>query len=165
VDFRAAAAVNWRTLISALLAAVAASACALPPEPAAAPASIPATKAESTLRIEATPKVEPAVKVAPAAEPGPTAEAGHKIYTSFCVRCHGVNLAVSSPAFFDLRTFPKDEKERFVHSVSMGKRAMPAWGSIVKPVEIDALWKYIGSVNGWKADAADSDRSGVNKVK
>jgi mono/diheme cytochrome c family protein len=160
VDFCVAAAVIGRALYSALLAAAAASACALSSEPAAAPA----TKAESTLRIEATPKVEPAVKAAPAAEAGPTVEAGRKIYTSFCVRCHGVNLAVSSPAFFDLRTFPKDEKERFVHSVSKGVRAMPAWGSIVKPVEIDALWKYIGSVNGWKADAADSDRSGVNKV-
>jgi mono/diheme cytochrome c family protein len=84
---------------------------------------------------------------------------------SFCVRCHGVNLAVSSPAFYDLRTFPSGDQERFVRSVSKGVRAMPAWESIVKPVEIDALWNYIGSVNGWKADAPDSDRSGVNKVK
>jgi mono/diheme cytochrome c family protein len=111
----------------------------------------------SAAKVEPTPKVEagPVAQTVPVAEAGPGAEAGRKIYMSFCVRCHGVNLAVSSPAFFDLRTFPNDEKERFVHSVSNGVRAMPAWGSIVKPVEIDALWKYIGSVNGWKADAAE----------
>jgi cytochrome c55X len=79
----------------------------------------------------------------------PTPEAGHKVYTSYCERCHGINLAVGSSAFFDLRTFPKDAKERFVHSVTKGKRAMPAWGGIVKPDEIEAIWAYIGQVNGW----------------
>lgn len=79
----------------------------------------------------------------------PTPEAGRKIYTSYCVRCHGINLAVGSSAFFDLRTFPKGDKERFVNSVTKGKRAMPAWGDIVKPEEIEAIWVYIGQVNGW----------------
>jgi cytochrome c55X len=68
---------------------------------------------------------------------------------SYCVRCHGLNLAVGSSAFFDLRTFPKDDKARFVESVNNGKRAMPAWKGIVKPDEIEAIWAYIGSVNGW----------------
>jgi hypothetical protein len=31
----------------------------------------------------------------------------------------------------------------------------------VKPVEIDSLWSYVGSVNGWKADATNSDSSGA----
>jgi mono/diheme cytochrome c family protein len=79
----------------------------------------------------------------------PTPDAGRKIYTSYCVRCHGINLAVGSSAFFDLRTFPRDDKERFVNSVTKGKRAMPAWGGIVKPEEIEAIWAYIGQVNGW----------------
>ena len=65
------------------------------------------------------------------------------------MRCHGINLAVGSSAFFDLRTFPKDDKERFVNSVAKGKRAMPAWDGIVKPEEIEAIWVYIGQVNGW----------------
>jgi mono/diheme cytochrome c family protein len=151
VDFCVAKAVIGRALCSALLAAVAASACALPSEPATTPVNASAAKVEPTPKVEAG----PVAQTVPVAEAGPGAEAGRKIYMSFCVRCHGVNLAVSSPAFFDLRTFPNDEKERFVHSVSNGVRAMPAWGSIVKPVEIDALWKYIGSVNGWKADAAE----------
>jgi cytochrome c55X len=83
----------------------------------------------------------------------PTADAGRKAYTSYCVRCHGINLAVSSPAYFDLRTFPADEKERFLHSVTNGKRQMPAWGGIVRPDQMEAIWAYLGSVNGWPAGA------------
>ena len=79
----------------------------------------------------------------------PTPEAGRQAYTSFCVRCHGINLNVTSSAYFDLRTFPKDDKSRFVDSVMHGKRQMPAWEGIVKPDQIDAIWAYIGSVNGW----------------
>lgn len=126
-----------RTLIGALLAATAASACALTPGPA--PASV----------AEPTTQAGPVAKAAPAVEAGPSADVGRKIYTSFCTRCHGVNLSVSSPAFFDLRTFPRGDKERFVRSVSKGVRAMPAWEGIIKPEDIDALWSYIGSVNGW----------------
>ena len=79
----------------------------------------------------------------------PTPEAGRKAYTSYCVRCHGINLAVGSSAFFDLRTFPKDDKARFLNSVTNGKRQMPAWGGIVRPDQMEAIWAYIGSVNGW----------------
>lgn len=78
-----------------------------------------------------------------------TPEAGRKAYTSYCVRCHGINLAVGSSAFYDLRTFPRDDKARFLESVTQGKRAMPAWGGILKPGELEAIWVYIGSVNGW----------------
>ena len=85
---------------------------------------------------------------APAAS-APTPADGRRAYVSFCVRCHGLNLAVGSPAFFDLRTFPKDDKARFVTSVTQGKRNMPAWGGIVTPEQMEAIWVYIGSVNGW----------------
>jgi cytochrome c55X len=83
------------------------------------------------------------------ATPAPTAEAGRKVYTSFCTRCHGINLVVTGSAYFDLRTFPAADKERFVRSVSKGLRAMPAWEGTVKPEQIEALWLYVGSVNGW----------------
>jgi mono/diheme cytochrome c family protein len=76
------------------------------------------------------------------------AEAGRKVYVYSCQRCHGIRLA-SMGIGFDLRTFPKDDKARFVESVTNGKRAMPAWKGIVKPEEIEAIWAYIGSVNGW----------------
>jgi mono/diheme cytochrome c family protein len=76
------------------------------------------------------------------------AEQGRRVYTSLCVRCHGLNL-VSNGIGFDLRQFPKDGQERFRTSVSKGLRAMPAWEGVLKPGELDALWAYIGSVNGW----------------
>jgi mono/diheme cytochrome c family protein len=91
---------------------------------------------------------EPAASV-PVTVPPPSVEAGRRAYTSSCARCHGINLVASSSAYFDLRTFPRDEKERFLHSVTNGKRQMPAWGGIVKPETIESIWLYVGSVNGW----------------
>jgi mono/diheme cytochrome c family protein len=84
-----------------------------------------------------------------ASAPGATVDLGRRAYTSYCVRCHGINLQVGSSAFFDLRTFPPDSKERFLRSVNKGLRAMPAWEGVVKPEDIEAIWDYIGSVNGW----------------
>jgi mono/diheme cytochrome c family protein len=80
------------------------------------------------------------------------AEAGRRVYTSYCARCHGINLVSTSGAYFDLRTFPSNDKERFLRSLKEGKRAMPAWEGIVKPQEMELLWAYIGSVNGWEVD-------------
>jgi mono/diheme cytochrome c family protein len=90
----------------------------------------------------------PSAPAAGSAE-GPSVEAGRRAYTSTCARCHGINLVSTSSAFFDLRTFPKDEKDRFIASVTYGKRQMPAWGGTVKPEAIEAIWLYIGNVNGW----------------
>jgi cytochrome c55X len=90
----------------------------------------------------------PVAAAAPAA--APSVEAGRRVYVSSCTRCHGINLVVSSSAFYDLRTFPPGEKERFVRSVSKGLRAMPAWEGTLSPEQIESLWLYIGSVNGWK---------------
>lgn len=74
---------------------------------------------------------------------------GRRAYTSYCARCHGLNLVVSGSAFYDLRTFPKTDKERFTRSVLKGWRAMPAWEGIIKPEELESIWLYVGSVNGW----------------
>ncbi len=81
-------------------------------------------------------------------EPDEQVQAGRRTYISNCQRCHGINLATNGIGF-DLRTFPSDGKERFVRSVTQGKGAMPAWGGILKPDQIDLVWAYIGSVNGW----------------
>ena len=81
------------------------------------------------------------------------AEAGRKLYISSCQRCHGINLA-SNGIGFDLRTFPPHDKERFLRSVTNGLRAMPAWGGTLKPEQLDLIWAYIGSVNGWKTAAS-----------
>jgi cytochrome c55X len=74
----------------------------------------------------------------------PTAAQGRQLYTSFCARCHGVNM-INTGASFDLRSFPKDQRERFDRSVTQGLRAMPAWGTTFKPEELDALWLYVSS--------------------
>jgi mono/diheme cytochrome c family protein len=93
-----------------------------------------------------------AASVAAAAQDD-AAEAGRKLYAMSCQRCHGLNLATNGIGF-DLRQFPEHDKERFVRSVTNGVRAMPAWGATLKPEQIDLLWAYVGSVNGWASTAA-----------
>jgi mono/diheme cytochrome c family protein len=78
---------------------------------------------------------------------------GRKTYTSFCARCHGINL-VTAGIGFDLRTFPRDDKERFTRSVTKGLRAMPAWEATLQTSDIDSIWAYVGSVNGWSETPA-----------
>jgi cytochrome c55X len=134
VDFRAAA-LKRRFLIGLMLAAVAADGSAQAP-PAAAASGVAVDVGASAASATPTP-------------PAPTAEAGRKVYTSFCTRCHGIHLVVTGSAYYDLRTFPPGDKERFVRSVSKGLRAMPAWEGTVKPEQIEALWLYLGAVNGW----------------
>jgi mono/diheme cytochrome c family protein len=68
---------------------------------------------------------------------------GRKIYGVYCTRCHGINMIASSSAFFDLRTFPPDSKERFLASLNNGIRAMPAWKDTLKPEEMESLWAYV----------------------
>lgn len=82
---------------------------------------------------------------AAAAEQPATAEKGRQLYGSFCARCHGLNMVNNGGATFDLRTFPKDQHERFERSVTKGLRAMPAWGSTLKPEDVQALWLYVSS--------------------
>jgi cytochrome c55X len=79
-------------------------------------------------------------------EPPPqaTPEAGKKLYTSYCARCHGLNM-VNNGSSFDLRTFPKDAKERFERSVKEGIKAMPAWGNTLSADELLALWAYVSA--------------------
>jgi mono/diheme cytochrome c family protein len=71
--------------------------------------------------------------------------AGKRLYTSYCARCHGLNMMTTSTAVFDLRTFPKEQKARFVESVTKGKGAMPAWGGSLKEAELDLLWAYVSA--------------------
>lgn len=66
---------------------------------------------------------------------------GRELY-SFCACCHGVNM-VNTGAAADLRQFPLDQQERFDLSVNNGLRAMPAWGSVLKPAEVQAIWSYV----------------------
>lgn len=78
---------------------------------------------------------------------------GRRTYTGYCARCHGINL-VTAGVGFDLRIFPRTDKERFARSVAKGLRAMPAWEATLTAADIDSIWAYVGSVNGWNNAAA-----------
>lgn len=80
-----------------------------------------------------------------AADMDAAAKKGKRLYAAICARCHGLNMVNSGEATFNLREFPLDQKERFVESVTKGKRAMPAWGGILKPEEVEWLWAYINT--------------------
>jgi mono/diheme cytochrome c family protein len=67
---------------------------------------------------------------------------GAAIYEQNCGPCHGARMLDPNSAF-DLRTFPPDQKSRFVHSVTKGLNSMPPWGDILKPDDIEALWAYV----------------------
>jgi mono/diheme cytochrome c family protein len=69
---------------------------------------------------------------------------GADIYERNCSPCHGPRL-IGDESAFDLRRFPRDQRERFVNSVTRGKNAMPPWGDLLKPEDIDALWAYVMS--------------------
>ena len=82
----------------------------------------------------------------PAADAAPTPELaaqGKALYTQLCSHCHGVNMVNPGTSSFDLRKFPHDDQARFVNSVTHGKNTMPAWGDMLQPGEIEALWAYV----------------------
>jgi mono/diheme cytochrome c family protein len=67
---------------------------------------------------------------------------GAEIYARNCSPCHGPRMQDPEGAF-DLRSFPADQRERFITSVVRGKNQMPPWGDLIKPDELDALWAYV----------------------
>lgn len=69
---------------------------------------------------------------------------GSETYARHCAPCHGPRLADPEGAP-DLRKFPRDQRERFLTSVSKGKNSMPPWGDLLTPDEIEALWAYVAT--------------------
>ena len=67
---------------------------------------------------------------------------GAEVYALNCSPCHGPRLYGEESAF-DLRKFPRNERERFINSVTRGKNQMPPWGGLIRPEEIEALWAYV----------------------
>jgi mono/diheme cytochrome c family protein len=67
---------------------------------------------------------------------------GAAAFEQNCAPCHGPRMRDPDSAF-DLRTFPHDQKGRFLNSVSKGKNSMPPFGDLFKPDEIEALWAYV----------------------
>jgi mono/diheme cytochrome c family protein len=68
--------------------------------------------------------------------------AGADIYARNCSPCHGPRMADPEGAF-NLKTFPHDQHDRFVGSVTHGKNQMPPWGDLLKADDIEALWAYV----------------------
>ena len=68
--------------------------------------------------------------------------AGAAMFSRNCSPCHGTRMQ-NPEAAFDLKTFPPEQHERFVNSVTRGKNQMPPWGDLLKPDDIEALWAYV----------------------
>lgn len=79
---------------------------------------------------------------------------GKTSYRKRCARCHGVNMMSPGVGVFDLRSFPRDDKARFVNSVLNGKNAMPSWGAVLKPEDIDSLWLYVTTISPQSPESA-----------
>ncbi len=67
---------------------------------------------------------------------------GAAVYATHCATCHG-NRMQNPPWAIDLATFPRDERARFIDSVTNGVRNMPPWGDVIKPDGVAALWAYL----------------------
>jgi mono/diheme cytochrome c family protein len=67
---------------------------------------------------------------------------GAQLFALNCVTCHGTRMR--NPQWgIDLRQFPHDAHDRFVDSVTNGKRNMPSWDDVLSPDDIEALWAYV----------------------
>lgn len=69
--------------------------------------------------------------------------AGEKLYVQNCAVCHGPKMVDAGGGFFDLRTFPPTQRNRFFTSVTKGKNSMPPWGSVLSQDDIGSLWAYV----------------------
>ena len=77
------------------------------------------------------------------AQPSGPVQAGAEIYARNCSACHGARMLDPQGAF-DLRKFPRDQRERFVASVTKGKNAMPPKGGSAAPdADIKAAVEYM----------------------
>jgi mono/diheme cytochrome c family protein len=72
-------------------------------------------------------------------------QAGSRLYAQRCATCHGRSMRNPDEEIgaFDLRYFPRDGHDRFIRSVTGGKNSMPAWGGLISPADIEALWAYV----------------------
>ncbi|MEM9013051.1 MAG: cytochrome c [Pseudomonadota bacterium] len=69
--------------------------------------------------------------------------AGETAYKNLCAHCHGLEMVNSGVSSYDLRQWPKDDREGFEDSVRNGMGDMPAWADVLFPEEYVALWAYV----------------------
>ena len=86
-------------------------------------------------------------RAAAAGDAGSEAEqvqSGKSLYAQHCSHCHGFSMVNAGNVVPDLREFPRDDKQRFVDTVTRGKNnRMPPWGDVLSSAEIDELWAYV----------------------
>jgi mono/diheme cytochrome c family protein len=75
--------------------------------------------------------------------PADQVDKGSQLYADNCESCHGPRMNSPGGAIFDLRTFPPNERQRFLNAVSNGKGAMPPWRSLLSPEDIESLFAYV----------------------
>ena len=67
---------------------------------------------------------------------------GAKLFSLHCQTCHGTRMR--NPQWgANLKLFPKDGRDRFVDTVTYGKRNMPPWDDVLNEDDIGALWSYV----------------------
>lgn len=75
-------------------------------------------------------------------------EAGREQFHRTCAQCHGRNMVNAGTTVYDLRKFPLDQPDRFLHSVTQGKGNMPSFKEALSPDQIGVLWAYVGTRGG-----------------
>ncbi len=72
------------------------------------------------------------------------ADEGEQTYENYCVNCHGEGLRnTSGGVTFDLRKLRPDEHDRFINSVTNGKKQMPPWKDVLDREKMEDIWAYI----------------------
>ena len=106
--------------------------------------TLPALFASMTLlSMSAVPAFGETAENSAGSNPQAQYKKGATSYRKRCARCHGVNMINPGPGIFDLRTFPVDDKNRFVDAVVNGKNAMPSWGDVLDADGVNVLWIYV----------------------
>ncbi|NRB05355.1 MAG: cytochrome c [Rhodobacteraceae bacterium] len=85
---------------------------------------------------------------------------GVSTYKTFCSHCHGIDMVNPGTSSYDLRKWPTDNKAGFNEAVLNGRGDMPAWGDILLPNEVAALWRYVATRAGkepFPEEAASAD--------
>ena len=97
---------------------------------------------------------------APARAEDALLEKGKSTYKQFCSHCHGIDMVNPGTSSYDLRKWPTDRKDPFFDAVNNGKGDMPAWGDILFPEELEAIWFYVATRAGKEPLPAVSDDGG-----
>jgi high-affinity iron transporter len=96
------------------------------------------------------------------------ADPGKAVFESYCAACHGTAGKGDGPAGTGLQPPPRNfttggfkygaDLASVEHTISNGVTgtAMPAWGSILKPEEIEAAARYVMAFGAQKGGAAST---------